>query len=79
MMKEEIMGLLMVILVSLILIVLSIVYFIIMLFVIKVAADVVFDNTVSEDSAVLAAALITLGTLVGGSISRKPSTLIMNK
>ena len=48
-MKEELMAVLMVILVSLILILLSIVYFIITLFVIKVAADVVFDNGVDED------------------------------
>ena len=78
-MKEEIMGLLMVIVVSLILIILSILYFIITLFVIKVAADVVFDNTVDENWAVLASALITMGTLIGGAISRKPSTMIMTK
>jgi hypothetical protein len=78
-MKEELMAVLMMIVVSLILILLSIVYFIITLFVIKVAADVVFDNTVDENWAVLASALITMGTLIGGSISRKPSTLIMTK
>ncbi len=77
-MKEELMAVLMVIVVSLILILLSIVYFIITLFVIKVASDVVFDNAVGEDMAVLAAALITLGTMIGGALSRKP-TLVLTK
>ncbi len=77
-MKEELMAVLMMIVVSLILILLSIVYFIITLFVIKVAADVVFDNAVDENWAVLAAALITLGTMIGGAVSRKP-TLVLAK
>jgi len=77
-MKEELMAVLMMIVVSLILILLSIVYFIITLFVIKVAADIVFDNGVDENWAVLAASLITLGTMIGGAVSRKP-TLVLTK
>jgi hypothetical protein len=52
-------------------IVLSIIYFVITLFVVKAAADIVFAENLGTDMAVLAAALITVGSMLGGSGMRK--------
>lgn len=52
-------------------IVLSIIYFVITLFVVKAAADMVFAENLGTDMAVLAAALITVGSMLGGSGMRR--------
>lgn len=52
-------------------IVLSIIYFVITLFIVKAAADIVFAENLGTDMAVLAAALITVGSMLGGSGMRK--------
>jgi hypothetical protein len=52
-------------------IVLSIIYFVLTLFVVKAAADIVFAENLGTDMAVLAAALITVGSMLGGSGMRK--------
>jgi len=56
---------------TIILIILSIIYFVITLFVVKAAADIVFTEAISVDWAVLAAAIITLGSMFGGSFSAR--------
>jgi len=53
---------------TIILIILGIIYFAITLWVIKVAADWIFDASLSVDWAVLAAAIVTLGSMLGGSL-----------
>ena len=53
---------------TIILIILSIIYFVITLFVVKAAADIVFAEAISVDWAVLAAAIITLGSMFGGAM-----------
>lgn len=54
---------------TIVLIILSIIYFVITLFVVKAAADIVFAEAISVDWAVLAAAIITLGSMFGGAMS----------
>ncbi len=56
---------------TIILIILSIIYFVITLFVVKAAADIVFAEAISVDWAVLAAAIITLGSMFGGAMSSR--------
>jgi len=41
------------------------------LFVIKIASDAVFASSVDTNFAVLAAALITLGSMMGGALEKK--------
>jgi hypothetical protein len=52
-------------------IVLSIIYFVITLFVIKASADIVFAENIGTDMAVLAAALVTVGSMLGGAGMRR--------
>lgn len=52
-------------------IVLSIIFFVITLFIIKAGADIVFGENISVDWAVLSAALVTIGSMLGGSGMRK--------
>jgi hypothetical protein len=52
-------------------IILSIIYFVITLFVVKAAADIVFAESLGTDMAVLSAALITVGSMLGGAGMRK--------
>jgi hypothetical protein len=56
---------------TIILIILSIIYFVITLFVVKAAADIVFAEAISVDWAVLAAAIITLGSMFGGAMGAR--------
>jgi hypothetical protein len=60
-------GILALIIATLIAIILSIIYFVIALFIIDVAAGIVFDTPLSTDWAVLAAALLTIGTMSAGA------------
>lgn len=52
-------------------IILSIIYFVITLFVVKAGADIVFSENVGVDMAVLAAALITVGSMLAGAGMRR--------
>ena len=52
-------------------IILSIIYFVITLFVVKAGADIVFAENLGTDMAVLAAALITVGSMLGGAGMRR--------
>jgi hypothetical protein len=69
-MKDELIAIGMMILATIVLIILSIVYFIIVLFVVNVAADIVFSDSLSADWGVLAAAIVTLGSMLGGTMGR---------
>ena len=53
---------------TIILIILSIIYFTITLFIVQIAADIVFTDPISVDWAVLASAIITLGSMLGGTL-----------
>ncbi len=52
---------------TIVMIILSIIYFTITLFVVKSAANIIFNGGLSGDFGVLAAAIITLGSMVGGT------------
>jgi len=71
MMKSTAGNLVGVIVGTIIMIILSVIYFVITLFVIKAAADIVFAEALSVDMAVIAAAIITLGSMLGGSAMRR--------
>lgn len=55
-------------------IILSIIFFTITLFVVKVAGDIVFGS-VPSDMAILAAAIVTLGSMLGGSAMGRRSAV----
>lgn len=78
-MDDAIKGIGMMILSAIILIILSIIWFIILLFVVNVAADVVFSDSLDPNWGVLAAALITLGSILGGSMGKSGMTQIFMK
>lgn len=72
MMKEAGGSIVMTIAATIVLIILSIIYFTITLFVVKAAANIIFDGGLSGDFGVLAASIITLGSMLGGTMgSRK--------
>lgn len=56
---------------TVIMIVLSVVYFTITLFIVKAAADIMFTENISVDWAVLAAAIITFGSMLGAIIGSR--------
>jgi hypothetical protein len=51
--------------------VLSIIYFVITLFIVKAGADIVFAENIGVDMAVLAAALVTVGSMLAATGMRK--------
>jgi succinate dehydrogenase hydrophobic anchor subunit len=78
-MNDAIKAIVMMILSAIVLIVLSIIWFIILLFVVDVAADVVFSQNIDPNWGVLAAALITLGSILGGSMGKSGVTQVFMK
>jgi len=78
-MNEILKGIGMMIISTIILIILSIIYFIIVLFVVNVAADVVFSDSLSADWAVMAAAIVTLGSMLGGAMGKSSITQVFMK
>jgi hypothetical protein len=71
MMKEEVMGFLMVIAGTIMLIILGIIYFAITLLVIKVAVEFIFESgSLDANWGALAAALLTVGSMLGGSMTK---------
>ncbi|MBI0582592.1 MAG: hypothetical protein ISF22_00035 [Methanomassiliicoccus sp.] len=52
-------------------IVMSIIFFVITLFIVKASADIVFAENISTDMAVLSAAIITVGSMLGGAGMRR--------
>ena len=47
-------------------IIFAIIYFIVILFIMKVAGNLVFDDDIMGNSAIIGAAILTAGTLIGG-------------
>ena len=78
-MNEMIKSIGMMIISAIVLIVLSIIWFIILLFVVNVAADIVFSDSLDPNWGVLAAALITLGSILGGSMGKSGITQVFMK
>jgi len=76
-MNEALKAIVLIILATVVLIVLSIIYFIITLFVVKVASDLVFGSGLSMDWAVMAAAIITLGSMLGASMGKGATHIFM--
>ncbi|WP_019177292.1 hypothetical protein [Methanomassiliicoccus luminyensis] len=56
---------------TIVMILLSVVYFAITLFFVRTAADIIFAESVSVDWAVLAAAIITFGSMVGAVLGSR--------
>lgn len=52
-------------------IMLSIIFFVLTLFIINVSADIVFPDSLNANWGVLAAALLTVGSMLGGTGMRK--------
>jgi succinate dehydrogenase hydrophobic anchor subunit len=78
-MNDAIKAIVMMIVAAVVLIILSIVWFIILLFVVNVAADVVFSESLDPNWGVVAAALITLGSILGGSMGKTGVTQVFMK
>ncbi|HUV25451.1 MAG TPA: hypothetical protein VMW26_08490 [Methanomassiliicoccales archaeon] len=78
-MNEAIKAIGMMIIAAVVLIVLSIIWFMILLFVVNVAADVVFSESLDPNWGVIAAALITLGSILGGSMGKTGVTQVFMK
>jgi succinate dehydrogenase hydrophobic anchor subunit len=78
-MNEAIKAIGMMIISAIVLIVLSIIWFMILLFVVNVAADVVFSESLDPNWGVIAAALITLGSILGGSMGKTGMTQVFMK
>jgi len=55
---------------TIIMILLSIIYFALTLLVIKIATDAIFGEGLDENWAVLGAAIVTMGSMVGASIRK---------
>ncbi|HDP97117.1 MAG TPA: hypothetical protein ENN25_05445 [Euryarchaeota archaeon] len=55
---------------TIIMILLSIIYFALTLLVIKIATDAIFGAGLDENWAVLGAAIVTMGSMVGASIRK---------
>ena len=70
-MREKLNVLVVTLVATIMLVVLSLIYFILTLFVIKAAADVVFTDSLSASTGVLAAALVTLGVIIAGALEKK--------
>jgi len=69
--RDELRIVLVTILSTGVLIMLGFIYFALTLFVIKIASDAIFAISVDTNWAVLAAALITLGSMLGGALEKK--------
>ena len=55
---------------TIIMIMLSIIYFALTLLVIKIATDAIFGSGLEENWAVLGAAIVTMGSMLGASIRK---------
>ena len=52
-------------------VVLGLIYFFLTLLIVKVASDVLFDDTLSAGAGTLAAALITAAVVISGALEKK--------
>ena len=75
-MREEIKSVVMTVLSTLVLIVVGIIYFAITLAIIDVSAWVLLGANLNENWAVLSAAIVTLGSMLGGSLRQRPMIMV---
>jgi hypothetical protein len=74
--REELKSVAMTVLSTLVLIVVGIIYFAITLAIIDVSAWVLLGANLDENWAVLSAAIITLGSMLGGSLKQRPMLMV---
>lgn len=74
--REEVKSVAMTVLSTLVLIVVGIIYFAITLAIIDVSAWVLLGANLDENWAVLSAAIITLGSMLGGSLKQRPMLMV---
>jgi len=68
--KQELKAIAVSAIATIIMILLSILYFAITLFVIKIASDAIFGEGLEQNWAVLGAAIVTMGSMLGASIRK---------
>ena len=76
--REDVKSILMTIVSTLVLIVVGIIYFAITLAIIDVSAWVLLGANLDENWTVLSAAIVTLGSMLGGSLKQRP-VIMMNQ
>lgn len=74
--REEVKSVVMTVLSTLVLIIVGIIYFAITLAIIDVSAWVLLGANLDENWAVLSAAIITLGSMLGGSLKQRPMLMV---
>lgn len=77
-MREDVKSVLMTVLSTLVLIVVGIIYFAITIAIIDVSAWALLGANLDENWTVLSAAIVTLGSMLGGSLKQRP-ILMMNQ
>lgn len=70
--REDVYSILMTVVSTLVLIIVGIVYFAITLAIIDVSAWVLLGANLDENWAVISAAIVTLGSMLGGSLRQRP-------
>jgi hypothetical protein len=76
--REDVKSILMTVLSTLVLITVGIIYFAITLAIIDLSAWVLLGANLDENWTVLSAAIVTLGSMLGGSLRQRP-VLMMNQ
>jgi len=74
--NDDVKSFVMTILSTLVLFLVGIVYFIITLAIIDISAWVVLGSNLDENWAVLSAAIVTLGSIIGGSLRQRPIMMV---
>ena len=75
-MNDDVKSFVMTILSTLVLFLVGIVYFIITLAIIDISAWVVLGSNLDENWAVLSAAIVTLGSIIGGSLRQRSIMMV---
>ena len=75
-MNDDVKSFVMTILSTLILFLVGIVYFMITLAIIDISAWVLLGSDLNENWAVLSAAIVTLGSMIGGSLRQRPIMMV---
>ncbi len=75
-MNDDVKSFVMTILSTLVLFLVGIVYFIITLAIIDISAWVVLGSNLDENWAVLSAAIVTLGSIIGGSLRQRSMMMV---
>ena len=75
-MNDDVKSFVMTILSTLVLFLVGIVYFMITLAIIDISAWVLLGSDLNENWAVLSAAIVTLGSIIGGSLRQRPIMMV---